>query len=58
MTKPTTTQQPEPKKHVIATGKKMKNGEALKIVFFAGKVLFNGDGKQAANLLNIKRRLN
>ena len=56
---PTKTSTPQPgKKTVIATGKKMKNGEALKIVFFAGKVLFNGDGKQAANLLNIKRRLN
>lgn len=57
MTKPAT-QQTAPKKHVIATGKKLKNGEALKIVFFAGKVLFSGDAKKAADLLNIKRRLN
>ena len=57
MTKTTQEQKQTQKKQVVATGKKMKNGEALKIVFFAGKVLF-GDGKCAAAVLNIKRRLN
>lgn len=45
----------EDKKQVVAIGK-AKNGEALNVVFFAGKVLYGA--KTAAKLLNLKERKN